>query len=67
MSWGGAQWIVIFMFGIRAVLGLGAAVGLINLQLKTPITGAEKFGAYLGSRTADGMLIAVLIWGGFWV
>lgn len=62
-DWGGAQWFVVFLFAIRALLGLAVASGRITVQQSEASGG--KIGQYIGKRVMDGLLIAVLTWGGF--
>lgn len=62
--WGGAQWLVIFVMCVRAFLGLCVAIG--SLTIREPTNRHGKFGKYVGNRFSDVVLVAILIWGGFW-
>lgn len=61
-AWGGAQWLLIFLFALRAAIGLGRATGTITVT--TP--NETPTGIYIRNRVADALLIIMLIWGGFW-
>lgn len=60
--WQGAQWLMIFIFVMRAILGALADSGFIRFQdLKPP----SALGHYFGKRTVDLGIFAILVWGGF--
>jgi len=61
MTWGGAQWLVIFFVALRALLGAAKAYGnlVFTPQKQTP---AQE---YIGKRVGDAILLTVLWWGGF--
>ena len=62
--WGGAQWLVIFYFALRAVLHALRLYGILaldtsKLETRSPVA------AFFGTRFADAASLAVLWWGGF--
>ncbi|HMF69692.1 MAG TPA: hypothetical protein VK602_19025 [Phyllobacterium sp.] len=61
MTWGGAQWLVIFFIVLRALIGAAKANGSITF-VPRPQTPAQQ---YFGQRIGDAILLAVLWWGGF--
>lgn len=60
--WGGAQWLVIFLFLMRALLGAAKATGNITFAPRPQATPARE---YWNQRIIDGLLLSVLWWGGF--
>lgn len=61
MTWGGAQWLVIFFVFTRALLGAAVVTNKVRLPVKetTPL---ER---YRNSRIGDAVAMLILIWGGF--
>jgi hypothetical protein len=64
MEWGGAQWLMVFLFAIRAIIGLAFATG--QLTFNEPRNQFGRVGQYIGARIVDCVLIVILVWGGFW-
>lgn len=61
MTWGGAQWLVVFFVALRVCLGMLKLAGLITLNPRPQ----SPTGEYLGHRMGDAVLLGVLYWGGF--
>lgn len=60
-SWGGAQWLVVFVLLLRMLLGAAKASRIIVI----PQRPVSPWGTYWTSRLLDVALVIVLIWGGF--
>lgn len=67
--WGGAQWLCIYFLFIRALLPCGIPQD-VRLKLRQQFRDQEDARSFWKEwtfkRIADGILIAVLYWGGFW-
>lgn len=60
-DWGGAQWLIVFVLVTRCLLGAARAMGALHVPVKV-LTPWQQFRS---SRLLDLVLLAVLIWGGF--
>jgi hypothetical protein len=60
-DWNGAQWLVLFFFGIRRVLGAARAMGRIHVQAAQLTPWSE----WAVSLLKDAVVLAILVWGGF--
>lgn len=59
--WGGAQWLVIFLMLVRALIGAAKAYGSITFVPRPQTPAAE----YFSGRFIDLLWLTILWWGGF--
>ena len=61
MTWGGAQWLVVFFIALRVLIGAAKVNGTITIVPQT-LTPKQE---YIRGRVSDALLLVILWWGGF--